>query len=169
MRSFFALCIILLSLALPVRSVLAQEAVVKKVSIDQFLALLNENDAALTVVNFWATWCAPCIEEFPHFIQLGKDLADQGVEVFFVSMDFEDEKPAVQAFLAEQGYSGTSFLRKGSDHAFITAIHEEWTGVLPATFLYSQNGTLADFWQGTPVDYEGLEERVLEAMGNIDG
>ncbi len=157
-------CIILLCLVLPVRNAHAQEPVVEEVTIEQFHQILQDREAALKVVNFWATWCAPCLEEFPDFIRLGKDLADQGVEVFFVSMDFEDEKPAVEAFLAEQGYSDTSYLRVGKDHEFITAIQEAWTGVLPATFLYSQNGSLIDFWQGTPVGYEALKERVLQAL-----
>ena len=157
-------CIILLCLVLPVRNAHAQEPVVEEVTIGQFQQLLQDREAALKVVNFWATWCAPCLEEFPDFIRLGKDLADQGVEVFFVSMDFEDEKPAVEAFLAEQGYSETSYLRVGKDQEFITAIQEEWTGALPATFLYSQNGSLVDFWQGTPVGYEALKERVLQAL-----
>ena len=164
MSRYVAHCIILLCLVLPARQGWAQEAPVDEVTIEQFQQILQENDAALTVVNFWATWCAPCVEEFPYFVQLGKDLADQGVEVFFVSMDFEDEKPAVEAFLAEQGYSGTSYLRTGKDHEFILGIHEDWTGVLPATFLYSQNVSLADYWQGTPVDYEALKERVLDAL-----
>jgi len=157
-------CIILLCLVLPVRNAHAQEPVVEEVTIRQFQQILQDRKAALKVVNFWATWCAPCLEEFPDFIRLGKDLADQGVEVFFVSMDFEDEKPAVEAFLAEQGYSETSYLRVGKDQEFITAIQEEWTGALPATFLYSQNGSLVDFWQGTPVGYEALKERVLQAL-----
>ena len=164
MNRFSLYCIILLCLVFPTQQTWAQEVPVDEVTIEQFKQILQENDAALTVVNFWATWCAPCVEEFPYFVQLGKDLADQGVEVFFVSMDFEEEKSAVKAFLAEQGYSGTSYLRTGKDHEFITAIHGDWTGVLPATFLYTQNGTLADFWQGTPVDYEALKERVLNAL-----
>ena len=164
MSRFVARCIILLCFVLPARFARAQEPVVEEVTITQFKQILQENDAVLTVVNFWATWCAPCIAEFPHFIQLGKDLADQGVVVFFVSMDFEEEKPAVETFLAEQGYSETSFLRTGKDHEFILGIHQDWTGVLPATFVYSQNGSLADFWQGTPVDYEALKERVLDTL-----
>ena len=156
--------IILLLLVLPMRNAQGQGAVVEEIAIEQFQQMIQDNDAALTVVNFWATWCAPCIEEFPYFIQLGKDLADQGVEVFFVSMDFEDEKPAVEAFLAEQGYSDRSYLRVGKDHTFITTIHDEWTGVLPATVLYRQNGSQAAFWQGMPVDYEALKERVLQAL-----
>ena len=164
MNRFVAHCIILLCFVLPAQRAQAQEANVAEVTIAQFKQILQENDATLTVVNFWATWCAPCIEEFPYFVQLGKDLADQGVKVFFVSMDFEDEKPAVEAFLADQGYSGTSFLRTGKDHEFILGIHEDWTGVLPATFVYSQDGSLADYWQGMPVDYETLKERVLGAL-----
>ncbi len=163
MNRFFPHGIILLCLVLPARFAMAQEPVVEAVTIEQFQQILQENDAALTVVNFWATWCAPCLAEFPYFIQLGKDLADQGVVVFFVSMDFEEDKTAVEAFLAEQGYSETSFLRTGKDHEFIPGIHEDWTGVLPATFVYSRNGSLADFWQGT-VDYEALKERVLDAL-----
>ena len=157
-------CIILLCLVLPVRNAHAQEPVVEEVTIEQFHQILQDREAALKVVNFWATWCAPCLEEFPDFIRLGKDLADQGVEVFFVSMDFEDEKPAVEAFLAEQGYSDTSYLRIGKDSEFIPAIQEAWTGALPATFLYSQNGSLVDFWQGAPVGYEALKARVLQAL-----
>lgn len=164
MNRIVAPCIILFCLVLPVRNAHAQEPVVEEVTIEQFQQILQDGEAALKVVNFWATWCAPCLEEFPDFIRLGKDLADQGVEVFFVSMDFEDEKPAVEAFLAEQGYSETSYLRVGKDQEFITAIQEEWTGALPATFLYSQNGSLVDFWQGTPVGYEALKERVLQAL-----
>ncbi len=157
-------CIILLMLVLPARNAQAQVLVVEEVTIEQFQQILQESDAVLKVVNFWATWCAPCIEEFPYFIQLGKDLADQEVTVFFVSMDFEGEQPAVEAFLAEQGFSDRSYLRVGEDQEFITTIHEEWTGALPATFLYSQNGSLADFWQGTPGGYEALKERVLKAL-----
>ena len=164
MKHIVALCIILLILVLPVRNAQAQEPVVEEVTIEQFQQILQESDAVLKVVNFWATWCAPCIEEFPYFIQLGKDLADQGVAVFFVSMDFEGEQPAVEAFLAEQGFSDRSYLRVGKDQEFITTIHEEWTGALPATFLYSRNGSLADFWQGTPGGYEALKERVLKAL-----
>lgn len=79
-------------------------------------------------------------------------------------MDFEEEKYVVEAFLAEQGYSEPSFLRTGKDKEFILGIHQDWTGVLPATFVYSQNGSLADFWQGASVDYETLKERVIEAL-----
>ena len=164
MNHIVAPCIILLILVLPAHNAQAQELVVEEVTIEQFQQILQESDAVLKVVNFWATWCAPCIEEFPYFIQLGKDLADQGVAVFFVSMDFEGEQPAVEAFLAEQGFSDRSYLRVGEDQEFITTIHEEWTGALPATFLYSQNGSLADFWQGTPGGYEALKERVMKAL-----
>lgn len=135
-----------------------------EVTAPQFHQVVKESGATLAVVNLWATWCPPCIEEFPYFMKLGKDLADHGVKVFFVSMDVAADRPAIQAFLAKQGYSGTSYLRAGTDHAFITALHETWTGVLPATLLYSQNGSLADFWVGKPVNYKALKKRVLKAL-----
>jgi thiol-disulfide isomerase/thioredoxin len=114
----------------------------------------------VTVVNFWATWCGPCREEFPDFVQLGHDFADDGVEVLFVSMDFPDEQDAVRAFLDEQGWEQPSYLRVGKDNAFIKAMHDEWTGVLPATLIYSREGTLVHFSQGSPLDYDALVEHV---------
>lgn len=142
----------------------AQSPDVRKVTAEDLKTVLEESDASLNVVNFWATWCAPCIEEFPDFMRLGKDLADEGVSVFFVSMDFEEEMPDVEAFLAEQGYAETSYLRTGKDHEFIEGIHSAWSGVLPATFLYNGDVDIVDFWQGKPVGYEALEQRVHNAL-----
>ncbi len=146
------------------RQARAQAPAVQEVTYEQLLDAVRGGGATLAVVNFWATWCAPCLEEFPYFIRLGKDLADQGVDVFFVSMDFEEERPAVQAFLAEQGWRGPAFLRVGKDDAFIAGIHPAWSGVLPATVLYSRDGSPVDFWQGTPVGYEALRDRVAQAL-----
>lgn len=158
------LCMLLLGSVFPAMEAGAQTPPVEDVTIDELHWILNESDAALKVVNFWATWCGPCIEEFPDFVRLGKDLADQKVSVFFVSMDFEEEKSAVEAFLAEKGYLKPLYLRIGKDNEFIEGMSKTWTGALPATFLYSRNDTLIDFWQGKPLGYEALHARALNAL-----
>ncbi|NBC18663.1 MAG: hypothetical protein GVY18_15270, partial [Bacteroidetes bacterium] len=53
-----------------------------------------------------------------------------------------------------------SYLRVGKDNAFIKAMHDEWTGVLPATLIYGRDGTLVHFSQGNPLDYDALVEHV---------
>ena len=136
----------------------AQELV--EVDQEELQRLIEEREAAVTVVNFWATWCGPCREEFPDFVKLGRDFEEQGVDVLFVSMDFPGEQEAVRSFLADQGWEEPSYLRVGKDHAFIAGMHDEWTGVLPATLIYTQGGTLVHFTQGDPLHYETLVEHV---------
>lgn len=133
---------------------------------EQLRQAITDSDAEVKIVNFWATWCGPCREEFPDFIKLGKDFENKGVTVFFVSMDFDDEQPAVLAFLAEQGWTQRSYLRTGNDDEFISALHDDWSGVLPATFIYGPDDDLHDFWQGKPVGYDMLATRVNAVLEN---
>ena len=149
---------------LTVDEAMAQSAEVLPVTYEELLSAIEDTEATATVVNFWATWCGPCREEFPAFVKLGKDFDTEGVRVLFVSMDFDDEVPEVQAFLEEQGWNQASYLRTGNDNEFIAALHQDWTGVLPATMVYDASGTLVDFWQGEPVEFEELHTRVFDAI-----
>lgn len=132
---------------------------------DEILRAVNQNEAQVTVLNFWATWCVPCVEEFPYFVKLGNTFDDRGVEVVFVSTDFPEEKAAAQTFLAEHGVTGTSYLKKGKTTPFVNAFSEEWSGAVPATFIYDAEGNLVDFWEGK-TDYETLKERVLAVLNH---
>lgn len=129
----------------------------------EILDAVAENDARVTVVNFWATWCVPCIEEFPYFMKLDRTLDDRGVDVMFVSTDFPEEREAAQEFLSEQGVTGTSYLKEGKTTPFVNAFHSEWTGAIPATFIYDAEGQLLDFWEGK-AEYEELKARVESAL-----
>ena len=137
---------------------------VEKVTVDDLQVKITESEATVKVVNFWATWCAPCIEEMPYFMQLGKELAGEGVVVFFVSMDFEDEAALVESFLKDQEWEVATLLRTGKDDHFISTLHEDWSGVVPATILYGQDSRPVDFWQGKPVGYDELKTRVLASL-----
>ncbi len=129
----------------------------------EILSAVEQNEATITVVNFWATWCVPCIEEFPAFMKLDRTLSDRGVEVIFVSTDFPDEKAAAQQFLAEQGLTERSYLKEGKTTPFVNAFHEDWTGAIPATFIYDAEGTLIEFREGK-TDFESLKARVESAL-----
>lgn len=129
----------------------------------EILDAVAANEARVTVVNFWATWCVPCIEEFPYFMKLDRTMEDQGVDVMFVSTDFPDEREAAREFLAEQGVEGTSYLKEGKTTPFVSAFHDDWTGAIPATFIYDADGELVDFWEGK-ANYEQLKARVESAL-----
>ena len=76
-----------------------------------------------------------------------------------MSVDFEDLADDVHAFLAAQGVTGVSYLKTGTDNDFVNAVHPDWSGAVPATFLYDQAGTLRTFWEGD-TNYEDLATRV---------
>lgn len=112
------------------------------------LEMVRASSAKAVVVNFWATWCGPCKEEFPHFVKAQETYADRGVEVHFVSLDFPEELPSARAFLKEQGARLPSLAKTGKDHEFIDSIHPRWSGALPATTIYGSDHELRYFWEG---------------------
>lgn len=120
---------------------------------------IADSRAKIKVVNFWATWCVPCLEEFPYFVELDEQYEDKDVAIIFVSMDFEEEEAMARDFLAEQRWRKRSFMRIGYDDEFIMAFHEEWTGALPATLIYDENDEIRDFVEGK-TSYEHLVEQV---------
>jgi thiol-disulfide isomerase/thioredoxin len=96
------------------------------------------------LVNFWATWCAPCKEEFPDLLRLRKELSAGGLEVILVSIDDQRDTAAqVQSFLRGSGVEFPVYIkRKGHDEEFINTIDPRWSGALPATFIYDRNGRM---------------------------
>jgi|TARA_B100001996_G_scaffold90254_1_gene66981 thiol-disulfide isomerase/thioredoxin len=99
------------------------------------------------LINVWALWCAPCVEEFPMIVDLGEEHHD--LEVIFISADFDDQIGDVRAFLDQNGVHSISYIKDEKDEPFILGIHPSWTGSLPFTILYAKDsGNIVDFWEG---------------------
>ncbi len=114
------------------------------------------------LVNVWATWCKPCIEEFPMIIDLEK--SEKNLKVIFVNTDFLDNKIDVENFLIEQGLEKFSFIKNQKDQSFIDGLHEEWTGALPFTILFAKNtGKVVDYWEGKRAKKE-FEEAIKKSI-----
>lgn len=111
-------------------------------------AMAARAGARATLVNVWATWCAPCREEFPALLRAAQARDRQGLRLVLVSADVPDQLPAVRRFLAAQGVNDTSYLKNGDDMAFIDAMDPRWSGALPATFVYDGRGRQTAFWEG---------------------
>lgn len=123
---------------------------------------LRAQEGKVRIVNFWATWCAPCVKEFPDFVKLQQDYAERGVEVTFVSVDLhpdEETERAVREFLDRMGVSGQTFIQIDNGEPFVEALAPEWGGTIPATLIFSPNGTKAAYWEGATT-YEHLAEVV---------
>lgn len=135
-----------------------EEVAVKKIGSERLLELISESSAQLKLVNMWATWCLPCVAEFPYLLQLREKYADQGLELFLVSADFPTEGEALRKFLKERGVDFLTYWKDEDDNSFINALSPDWSGALPTTFLYDENGELITFWTGE-ASYEEFEER----------
>lgn len=141
------------------REVDGDEIVIRPVSAEGLTEEVRAVGADLVVVNFWASWCLPCREEFPDFVRFSEEADPADVQVRFVTVDFEEDLPAAATFLREHGVSGTTFVKEGKENPFISAISPRWSGGVPATAVYDRNGELLDFWEGK-VSYEQLVQRV---------
>jgi len=129
-------------------SAAAATPVVVPVSAEQALTLVSRPGNRATLVNVWATWCAPCKEEFPVLLRIARERAHRGLRLVLISADFPDQLPAVHRFLVEQGVTDTTYHETGSEMTFINALSPRWSGALPATFVYDDRGRLTDFWEG---------------------
>lgn len=102
--------------------------------------LLKPNGRPL-LINFWATWCGPCREEFPDLVKIGKDHRDK-IDLITVSLDEVSEiNGEVPKFLAEMRSESPAFLLKTPDaDAAINLVSQDWQGALPFTILFNAQG-----------------------------
>lgn len=136
------------------------------VTASDLLDRVRDGKARVTLINFWATFCLPCVAEFPDLVRLEKAYREKGVRVFFVSVDFETELPAVRRFLRQQGINYPTFLKaQDDDNAFINTLNPEWSGAIPATFVYDARGRLRHFHEGQG-DFALFERLVQDVLNN---
>jgi thiol-disulfide isomerase/thioredoxin len=97
------------------------------------------------LVNFWATWCDPCREEFPDLVKIEKQYRARGLEFTAVSLDdLVDIKTSVPKFLRDMNVTSPTYLLNVSDPELAMAqVDPQWSGALPATFLYDSDGNIA--------------------------
>jgi len=130
-----------------------------------FKSLLAEQKGKIVLVNFWATWCVPCREEFPYLSRLQKTLAPRGLRVIGISTDFASQKPQVEQFLAEMHPSFPNYRRKsgGDEQAFIEAVDPGWGGELPFSVLFAADGRKVKVLSGKR-SYAEYEREISAAM-----
>jgi thiol-disulfide isomerase/thioredoxin len=120
----------------------------------------------VVLVDFWATWCVPCVTLFPHTVELQQRLADQGLVVISVSMDDVKEREAVLRFLRGRRATFENFISQygvGSEGFDAFDISD---GALPHVKLYGRDGRLEKTITsgGQPLDPEQIERAVAEVL-----
>jgi thiol-disulfide isomerase/thioredoxin len=143
-------------------------------------ALAQNASNRLRLVNVWATWCAPCVAEFPALVALSRRLSNRDFELVTISLDDPKTKAQAKAFLEKQHAVPSARLKRalaaegratgnfiyteaGSD-ALVQALDPAWPGPLPHTVLIAPGGRI--LWRHNgPVDPEELKNEVLKHLG----
>lgn len=133
-------------------------------SYNEFKHHLERSNDTTYVVNFWATWCAPCVKELPYFEKLRSEMQGQPVQVLLVSMDFpKDIERKLVPFVAERKLENAVVALADLDYnAWIDQVSTEWDGAIPFTLVYNKKDRRVKL--GEIDSYGDLEKFVREMM-----
>lgn len=119
---------------------------IRQINLEDLKKMLQRDgkDTRPLLLNFWATWCDPCREEFPDLVKLDADYRDKGLNFIAISLDdVTDIKSAVPKFLNEmKARMAVVLLNVNDPEPAIKAVDATWDGQLPATFLYDKDGKI---------------------------
>ncbi len=122
---------------------------------------LSSKTEKIYVVNFWATWCKPCIKELPYFEAINETYDD--VEVILVSLDFPSKyESQLKPYIVEhQLKSQVVALNDVDANTWIPKVDKDWTGAIPATVIFSQNKR--QFYERS-FNYDELESEIKQFL-----
>lgn len=158
----------------------SEPVVLEKIDAAGVAALVKNDSNRYRLINVWATWCAPCVKEFPSLVALARRFGNRDFEFISISMDDPKMEAQAKAFLekqhaatpsrlkrvlASEGRQATNFLYTGaSADDLIQALDQEWPGPLPHTVLVAPGGKIVWRHNGL-IDATELQNRIVDLLG----
>lgn len=138
-------CFTVLLLLIIVNSAFSQ---VKLLTLNDLDVRIKQGKDTVYVVNFWATWCAPCVKELPNFEKLNATYKNQKLKVILISIDFKSKlAKVVKPFVLKNGLKSEVFLlNEKSEQEFIDRVSKKWSGALPATLVINPLKEIRNFY-----------------------
>lgn len=134
-------------------------------STDEYKELLDNSKGKVVLVNFWATWCPPCVKEFPELVKLYNDYKSKDFVLLFISLDDKSEYDSkLLPFLKKQGVDFTSYFGNFSNpETIMNYVDKSWQGEIPFTGIYNKDGILSKTMMGNKT-YEQFETEIKKYM-----
>jgi thiol-disulfide isomerase/thioredoxin len=128
-------------------------------------ALRESNKGKVVLVNFWATWCVPCVKEFPEIVQLYKDYKKKDFKVIFISVDSPEEiDNKVKPFLNKKNVDFVTYYSNFDDVGdLINSFDKKWGGDIPATYIFNKSGKITSTLQGKK-SYDEFEDAIEKEL-----
>lgn len=158
MKKFFLITIVLF----PGIVCLSQE--IKKIKVTDLEKTIKESKTPL-IVNFWATFCIPCIEEIPYFQESVKKHAKDSIKLLLVSLDLKEDYAAIKPFAAKRKFTASIvWLNEANADYFCPKIDSAWSGAIPATLFVNNKTGYRKFYE-EQVREEKLEKEIMAILG----
>ena len=121
---------------------------IEVVKMAQLERILHAKSDTTYVVNFWATWCVPCIKEFPAFQSFAMNHLNEKVKVIMVSLDFKKEyEKTLPPFLVKHPIDANVWLFDEPDYnAWIDKVDKDWQGEIPVTLMFNNGRNIRKFY-----------------------
>lgn len=135
----FKLIFVLLTLLL-ITSKLASAQEFKTYNFNELKPMFHHQNDTTYVINFWAMWCKPCVEELPYFEAIRKNYINKKVKVILVSLDFgKNVDERLNKFRAKRNVNSDIIILDDPDaDVWVGKVSEKWDGALPATVIYNK-------------------------------
>jgi len=127
--------------------------------------LIYKKSDEIKVINFWATWCKPCVAEIPHFETVNQKYKDEGLKVYLISFDFPSQlDKKVKKFINKKNIKSIVKLLDETDYnAFIDKVDNSWSGAIPATLIVDGRTGRRSFYEKS-FSLEELETEIQKFL-----
>ena len=134
----------------------------KKLDFNELNTLLENPTKKIRLINFWATWCGPCVKEFPSLIELHRIYSRYAFELITVSVDAVSKSDKAFDFLKENNSAVTNYIYDGGDREnLINRVDPDWDGSIPLTILVEPGGEIVGKWHGA-IDPNTVKKAIVD-------